>query len=75
MIYKTTNPYKLEMRKKRRGGHCIFGYTDANGVGRSCFCGCGYREAQTKKFKKRIVRRVLKRRVAQLVRASAMSQD
>lgn len=52
--------YKYEMRRKKRGGHCVFGYIDANGVGRSCLCGCGFRSPPSKKHKRRIVKRTLK---------------
>ena len=46
--------YKYEMRKKKRGLHCL---SHVCGL-----CGCGYREPPTKKQKRRIVKRALKRR-------------
>jgi hypothetical protein len=53
--------YRFEQRKKKRGEHCVFSWTDQNGVGRSCLCGCGSRTPPNKKHKKRIVKRFLKR--------------
>jgi hypothetical protein len=46
------NEYKYEMRKKKRGMHCL---SHACGL-----CGCGHREPPSKQHKKRIVRRALK---------------
>jgi len=53
--------YKFEQRKKKRGDYCVFSFTDENGVGRSCLCGCGSRTPPNKKHKTRIVKRALKR--------------
>ena len=54
--------YKLEQRKKKRGGHCVFGFIDpVTKVGRSCLCGCGTRKPVGKKHKARIVKRSIKR--------------
>jgi predicted adenine nucleotide alpha hydrolase (AANH) superfamily ATPase len=52
--------YRREQRKKKRGSHCIFGVINENGVGISCFCGCGWRGHPNKKHKRRIVKRALK---------------
>lgn len=53
--------YKFEQRKRKRGEHCVFSFTDQNGVGRSCLCGCGSRTPPNKKHKTRIVKRSLKK--------------
>lgn len=49
--------YKYEMRRKKRGGHCIFGYTDPiTNVGKSCRCGCGSRSQPSKKHKQELLK-------------------
>lgn len=59
--------YKFEQRRKTRGAHCVFGYIDESGVGRSCLCGCGWRGQPSKKHKTRIVKRSLKRKLRKIV--------
>lgn len=59
--------YRFEQRKYKRGDHCIVSFTDKNGVGRSCLCGCGTRIEPNKKHKKRMVRVALKDQLKKMI--------
>ena len=64
--------YKFEMRRKKRGDHCVIAYTDENRVGKSCLCGCGTRIPPHIKHKRRIIKRKLDRDLLSLLARKVM---
>lgn len=48
------NEYKFQMRRKKRGDHCLATWRPEGGL-----CGCGGRNPPLKKHKTRIVKRTL----------------
>lgn len=57
------NEYKYQMRRKKRGQHCLIQYQgeSARECGWGMLCGCGCRTPPSKRKKTRIVKRALQR--------------
>lgn len=54
--------YRRELRRRKRGGHCLVAWKAAGRL-----CGCGHRAPPSRAEKKRIVRRALGRQLNRLL--------
>jgi len=55
------NEWKFQLRRKKRGEHCLVHGIDNEGNHFGSLCGCGNRTPPSKKYKNRIIKRFLNR--------------